>query len=98
MPILVADWDSISAENPNIELKIAYTFIVPDELRDGIDYTQTKYYPVRGYMHASQEGALQFGQSFLDLWNYTTFLANGTTRVSQWDEVDFESLLNTKEP
>lgn len=98
MPILVADWNSVIAEDPCVEIKVAYTFIVPDETRNGIDYTQSKYYPVRGYLHASEDGASVFGTAFLKLFDYTSFLANGTTRVYQWDQKDFETLLKSKEP
>lgn len=98
MPILIADWDSVIAENPKVEINVAYTFIVPDEIRNGIDYTQTKYYPVRGYLHASEAGASAFGKTFLKLFDYTSFLANGTTRIYQWDQKDFETLLKSREP
>ena len=98
MPILVADWDSVIAENPCVKMQVAYTFIVPDEIRNGVDYTQTKYYPVRGYLHASEDGASVFGKAFLKLFDYTSFLANGTTRVNQWDQKDFETLLKSREP
>lgn len=98
MPILIADWDSVIAESSSVEIKVAYTFIVPDETRNGIDYTQTKYYPVRGYLHASEDGASAFGKTFLKLFDYTSFLANGTTRVYQWDQKDFETLLKSREP
>ena len=98
MPILIADWDSVIAENPRVEIKVAYTFIVPDEIRNGIDYTQTKYYPVRSYLRASEDGASAFGKTFHKLFNYTSYLANGTTRVCQWDQKDFETLLKSREP
>lgn len=98
VPVLVADWSEVTAENPQVQLKIAYTFLVPDELRAGVDYTQTKYYPVRGYLHLVQEGAAVFGAQFLDYWNATTFLADGTTPVTQWNEQTFSGILDSKEP
>lgn len=98
VPILVANWNEAIQENAKITVQIAYTFIVPDELRNGIDYTQTKYYPVRGYLFAAQEGASAFGEPFLKFWNETTFLSNGTTPITQWDQKTFSGLLDTKEP
>jgi len=98
VPMLVADWSEVTSENPSVNIKIAYTFLVPDELRNGIDYTQTKYYPVRGYLHAVQEGAIVFGQEFLDYWNDTTYLGDGTTPITQWNEQTFSGILDTKEP
>lgn len=98
VPVLVADWNQAISENPSVNIEIAYTFFVPDELRDGIDYTQTKYYPVRGYLHAVRNGAEVFGPKFLDFWNATTFLGDGTTTVTQWNEQIFSGILDTKEP
>lgn len=98
VPVLVADWNDVISENPQVEVKIAYAFIVPDEIRQGIDYTQTKYYPVRGYLHLVQEGSAAFGDKFLEYWNSTTFLSDGTTSVSQWNEQTFSGILDTREP
>jgi hypothetical protein len=98
VPILVADWNKVLSEDPSVNIEIAYTFFVPDELRDGIDYTQTKYYPVRGYLQAVREGAEVFGPEFLDYWNATTYLGDGTTSVSEWNEETFSGILDTKEP
>ncbi len=97
VPILVADWDNIKSENPNVTIRVAYTFIASDEIRNGVDYVQTKYYPVRGYLKATREGALAFGQDFLDFWNETTYLANGTTPIKEWDEKTFQGKLCSKE-
>ena len=98
VPMLVADWNEVISENPSANIKIAYTFLVPDELRSGIDYTQTKYYPVRGYLHAVREGAAVFGPEFLNYWNATTYLGDGTTPVTQWNEQTFSGILDAREP
>lgn len=98
VPILVANWNEVVSENPSVTLEIAYTFLVPDELRCGIDYTQTKYYPIRGYLHAVRAGVRVFGSDFLDFWNATTYLGDGTTAVTEWDEESFFGILDTKEP
>lgn len=98
VPMLIADWKDVVSENPNVKIEIAYTFLVPDELRNGIDYTQTKYYPVRGYLKATREGANTFGPEFLNFWNATTYLGDGTTNVNQWNEQTFSGILDTREP
>lgn len=98
VPILVADWDEVVAEDHTVQIKIAYTFFVPDELREGVDYTQTKYYPVRGYLKATREGAAVFGPKFLHFWNATTYLGDGTTTIDHWDEKTFSGILDTREP
>ena len=86
VPMLVADWEEAISENPSIKMEIAYTFIVPNELRNGIDYTQPKSYPLKEYLHAIQKGSAVFGHQFLDFWNATTYLGNGTTTVKHWNE------------
>jgi len=98
VPMLVANWKEVTSESPSPTIEIAYTFYVPDELRNGTDYTQTKYYPVRGYLEAVQEGAAVYGPKFLDYFNATTYLGNGTTSVSEWNKKTFSGLLDTKEP
>ena len=98
VPILIADWQDMISENRSSSIHVAYTFLVPDELREGIHYTQAKYYPVRDYLHLVQEGANYFGQPFLDYWNATTYLGDGTTLINNWDQHTFSRILDTKEP
>lgn len=98
VPILVARWDDVLSQNPEIVIQVAYTFSAAGELRNHVDYTSTKYYPVRGYLHAIQEAAHSFGDEFAAMWNSTTYLADGTTSVDEWDEKTFEGILCTIEP
>ena len=98
VPILVASWGDIRAENPELRIQVAYTFSASSELRNHIDYTSTKYYPVRGYLHAVQEAASAYGEEFACMWNATTYLADGTTRLNEWDEKTFVGILCTQEP
>lgn len=93
VPILIADWSEISKENPSVQIKVAYTFIAAPGLRDHIEYTSTHFYPVRGYMRATQEGALEYGKDFLEFWNHSTFLADGLTEVREWDQRTFTGIL-----
>lgn len=98
IPVLVASWDEVLNENPNVNIQVAYTFSAAHELRNHINYTSTQYYPVRGYMHAIQETTQLFGGDFAKMWNSTTYLADGTTSVDEWDEKTFDGILSTYEP
>lgn len=98
VPILVASWDDVIGENPELTIQVAYTFVASNELRDHVDYTSTEFYPVRGYLHAVQEASLAYGDDFAEIWNATTFLADGTTRIDEWDEVSFIGILCTHAP
>lgn len=98
VPILVASWSSVSSESTEVEFKVAYTFVIPNELRDNIAFSSTQFYPVRGYLEAIQEGAGSFGKDFLELWDSTTYLADGTTTVAKWDKKTFKEILCTKQP
>jgi cation transport regulator ChaC len=95
VPILVARWDDVANQNPDVVVEVAYTFSAVHELRNHIDYTSTEYYPVRGYLHAIQEAARGFGDEFATMWNSTTYLADGTTSINEWDEETFEGILCT---
>jgi len=97
VPVLIADWKDVNSENPDVEIKIAYTFVASDEIRQGKYYLSTSHYPVRGYLGAVREGAAVFGEDFLKFFNETTYLANGTTKVNAWDEQTFEGFLCSKQ-
>lgn len=98
VPILVASWNDVMNQNPEIEVRIAYTFVAVNELRNNTAYTSTEYYPVLGYLHAVQEASQTYGQEFAAFWNATTYLANGTTPIEGWDEVTFMGILCTQKP
>lgn len=95
--ILIADWKDVISNKPHLEIKIAYTFVAPYELRNCVIYTSTEYYPVRGYLEAVQEGAFEYGEEFANFWNATTYLADGTTNIEKWDKHSFEGILCTKQ-
>jgi|GEM_PF-3765284 len=98
VPILVASWNDVMNQNPEIEVRVAYTFVAVHELRNNISYTSTEYYPVLGYLHAIQEASQAYGPEFAAFWNATTYLANGTTSIEKWDEVTFKDILCTIKP
>ncbi|MDP1835402.1 MAG: gamma-glutamylcyclotransferase family protein [Chlamydiales bacterium] len=93
VPILIADWEDVKNRSGNPKIQIAYAFIVPEEVRCGIAYVNRKYYPVRGYLKAVREGATAFGEDFFEFFEATTYLANGTTLVRDWDEATFKENL-----
>jgi cation transport regulator ChaC len=98
VPILVVREKDVKENNIDPEVRVAYTFIAVNELRNHINYTSTKYYPVRGYLHAIQEAAALHGEEFARMWNETTYLADGTTNIAEWDENTFTGILCTFEP
>lgn len=98
VPILVASWNDVIGQNPKLEIQVAYTFVAAHELRNHIDYTSTEFYPVRGYLHAIQCASKRFGDDFAKMWDSTTYLADGTTKVKEWDEVTFVGILCTFTP
>ena len=98
VPILVVDEKDIADENPNLDVRVAYTFVAMNELRNHINYTSTKYYPVRGYLRAVQEAAAMHGKKFAKLWNKTTYMADGVTCINDWDQMTFKGILCTFEP
>lgn len=98
VPILVASWKDVMNQNPEIEIRVAYTFVAVNELRNNTAYTSTEYYPVIGYLHAVQEASQAYGPEFAAFWNATTYLADGTTPIEGWDEVTFMGILCTQKP
>lgn len=98
VPILVASWSDVMNQNPEIEVRVAYTFVAVNELRNNTAYTSTEYYPVLGYLHAVQEASQAYGPEFAAFWNATTYLADGTTPIEGWDEVTFMGILCTQKP
>jgi cation transport regulator ChaC len=98
VPILVTSWNDALNQNPEIEVRVAYTFVAVNELRNNTSYTSTEYYPVIGYLHAVQEASQAYGPEFAAFWNATTYLADGTTPIAGWDEVTFMGILCTQKP
>jgi cation transport regulator ChaC len=98
VPILVSSWQEVREQNPALKIQVAYTFIATNELRNHVNYTSTEFYPVRGYLHAVQNASKEYGDAFAEMWNETTFLADGTTNINEWDETTFNGVLCTKTP
>lgn len=84
IPILVMAWDDAVFQNPDPEIKIAYTFRASNNPRLGKIYTNQNILPVKGYLNAVHEGAAQFGPDFYNYWNKTTRLADDKTVMNTW--------------
>lgn len=98
VPIPIASWYDVMDQNPEIEIRVAYTFVAVNELRNNTVYTSTEYYPVLGYLYAIQEASQTYGQEFAAFWNATTYLADGTTPIEGWDQITFMGVLCTQTP
>ncbi|NIM51303.1 MAG: hypothetical protein GTO22_18970 [Gemmatimonadales bacterium] len=64
---------------------LGYVLHCPDEPRDGLVRTATDIEPHPVYYRVCREGAAEIGDSFLDLWLATTYLADRATPVGQWE-------------
>lgn len=96
VPLTIISWDDFITGNPEPKTEVAYAFVASSELRENILYTSTSFYPVRGYLHAVREGSENISEDFLEFFNETTYMADGTTLVKDWDEETFSTLLNEK--
>ncbi len=96
VPLFIASWDDAVKESDGIEIKIAYTFIASSGLRDHISYTSNTLYPIRRYASLVERAAKFHGRVFWNLYQKTTWLADGTTLISDWHDT-FNTPLNIKE-
>lgn len=85
VPVVVTCWNKAVDDGAEPNFFIAYTFQASDDEREGIHYTNRYINPVPGYAFASREGAEQYGESFLNLWVASTFLADKETPFSLWE-------------
>lgn len=86
IPILVTSWDDTISEKPSIEVRIAYTFMATGKSKEGVVYPNNEIYPYRGYSKRVQEAARTYGEPFLKMFQDTTTLADGTTKICDWKE------------
>lgn len=98
VPILVASWDDLVGQSPEINIRVAYTFVAMNELREHIHYTNTEYYPIRWYLEMIENSVDEFGEKFAHMWDETTYLADGTTKINEWDRETFKNILSTFKP
>jgi len=81
----VVTWQDAKADGtPNVI--IALTFHASENERDSKQYTSKCINPVKGYALASKEGARQYGDEFVKLFEETTYLADGKTSFKKWEQ------------
>jgi hypothetical protein len=96
VPLFVTSWDDAVKESDEINIEIAYTFIASSGLRDHIAYTSNTLYPIRWYASLVDKAAKFHGPVFWKFYQKTTWLADGTTLISDWHDT-FNTPLNLKE-
>lgn len=81
IPVKCIDWEAslTSDDPPNY---IAYTF----HARIDSKYTNSKILPRPGYYELSRDASKEHGLLFYLLWLKTTYLADGTTPITQWED------------
>ena len=82
VPVIYVDWFK-----KNGPLKIAYILSCPDEIRKGHNRINNNILPHKNYYNVCKEGANEYGESFLQYWLSTTYLADGFTQVKDWESV-----------
>jgi hypothetical protein len=68
---------------------LAYTFQRYDESEEGRAAEDTSIEPHDEYYRVCRQGAAEYGDDFLRFWLATTYLADGTTLVQEWDARHF---------
>lgn len=84
VPVLVADWNDVINENPEVSINIAYACILPEES------IKPQYYPIRAYLELVRKGVLAYGDLYTEFYDQTTYLGNGKL-AKDWDQKTFES-------
>jgi len=92
VPVLITLWDQLVIENKDLEFFVAYAFMAANELRNHVLYTSTDYYPIKAYAADVEKGAADYGEIFLQMMRQTSYLADGTTPIFEWDG-NFDRLL-----
>ncbi len=96
VPVFVASWEDAIKQSDAIKIEIAYTFSASVELRDHVSYTSNELYPIRWYASIVDEAAKFYGPLFWNTYQKTTWLADGTTLITDWHGT-FDAPLNIKE-
>ena len=65
----------------------AYILTCPDDPPDGVRRRADKIAPHPAYLQVCIEGAREISSEFLDEFLSSTFLADGRTRLAEWDRV-----------
>lgn len=76
IPIIVTEWSDFEKAKP--QYKIAYALESQN--------INPFLYPRPGYYELSRDAAFQFSPVFGLIWQETTYLADGKTRVAKWEK------------
>lgn len=88
IPVVCVRWNRV-----DMVPFLAYIFCCPEGLREGKRLTSRKIMPHRKYYLLCRKGAHEYGDEFLRLWLATTYLADGTTTVAQWEVNEFPEII-----
>ena len=83
-PVVCLSWNELK-KPPSL----AFILQAPNEPRAGKKRTNPTLKPHRKYYQVCRDGAEEFGESFLNFWLATTFLADGVTAVGKWESTAF---------
>lgn len=73
-------------EERNAQPFTAYALYCPYKDFNGIEKTNDGLEPHSEYYNVCREGALSFGEEFLECWKATTFLADGISSMNIWEK------------
>lgn len=81
IPVVCIEWHSaFLARDP--KYFIAYTFSAGTPG----DYTNSEIYPRPKYYETAREAAKQYGPIYYHLWMNTTYMADSSTPITEWEE------------
>lgn len=90
IPVFNMHWNVLKDENireyKETHISTSYTFLAPKEKRAGQVYVDESIFPIKQYYELVKQGAKEFGEDFLDLWVDTTFLADKSTNIKEWEQ------------
>lgn len=81
VPVACLPWDRRDAA-----AFVAYVLRCPEEARAGKVRVNPNIEPHYAYYRLCREGAASHGDDFLRFWLATTYLADGTTPVTEWEQ------------
>lgn len=81
-PVVYTDWEIVKGDKRPVD--VAYALTCHEKLEGSTSRVDRSLYPHRKYFDVCKKGAGEFGSIFLKQWLDTTFLADGTTTVKNW--------------
>ena len=80
VPVACVDWSRRTGAP-----FVAYVLAHPGPANAGAERTVSAIAPHAGYYQLCREGAASMGEEFLEFWSESTFLADGTTSIDEWE-------------